>query len=141
MYGSGQYGSRTETLLFCRRTRTPGLGALHKLHAQSLCCNRGVPRRAVQLPANDRQLARLRVLVVEDVRDTADTFALLIGALGHDTRVVRESPRVMSAAREFRPDVVFLDIGMPDIDGFELARMLRAQFGNPLWICAATGYG
>jgi CheY-like chemotaxis protein len=81
------------------------------------------------------------VLVVEDVRDTADTFALLIGALGHDTRVVRESPRVMSAAREFRPDVAFLDIGMPDIDGFELARMLRAQFGNPLWICAATGYG
>ena len=67
---------------------------------------------------NDRAL---RVVVGGDNADAAQTLALLPEALGYTTHVVLESPKAVAAALAFRPDVLFLDIGMPHLDGVELA--------------------
>ena len=85
---------------------------------------------------------RSRVLIVDDNVDAAETFALLLEELGHATRVVFESPQALAAALEFAPDIVFLDIGMPHLDGFGLARQLR---GHPalrqVRLAALSGWG
>ncbi len=66
-----------------------------------------------------------RILIVDDNQDAAETLALLLEELGHTTRVVVESPKAVAAALDFHPDLAFLDLGMPYLDGFELARQLR----------------
>lgn len=65
------------------------------------------------------------VLVVEDVPDVALTFAALIRACGHRTQVAFNARDAVRIAREFRPQTIFIDIGLPDVDGFELAGQLR----------------
>jgi two-component system OmpR family response regulator len=84
----------------------------------------------------------LRVLVVEDHADTADSLALLLTLFGHEVRVARDGPTALEMARAFPPDVVLLDIGLPGIDGWQVAERLRQQSGQkrPLLI-AVTGYG
>ena len=83
----------------------------------------------------------LRILVVEDSVDTATTFAEILKLMGHECRCITDSTLAADAAREFKPDVAFLDIGMPVIDGYQLASLLREQHGAGLWICAISGYG
>ncbi|HEX6320943.1 MAG TPA: response regulator, partial [Burkholderiales bacterium] len=98
----------------------------------------GPPRAAgAALP-----LVARRVLVVDDNADAAFTLDLLLKSLGHETRVVHDGPAALEAAREFRPDIVLLDIGLPGIDGYEVARRLRALGQDyPLRIFAVTGWG
>jgi CheY-like chemotaxis protein len=67
----------------------------------------------------------MNVLVVEDVPDVAVTFAGLIRAYGHRTQVAFSAEHALQMAREFRPQTVFIDIGLPAMDGYELARRLR----------------
>jgi PAS domain S-box-containing protein len=86
--------------------------------------------------------ATRRVLVVDDNEDAAATLDLLLKALGHETRVVHDGQAALKTVGEFRPDVVLLDIGMPGLDGYEVARRLRAQKKQrPLRIVAVTGWG
>jgi len=99
-------------------------------------------------PASDRPgtmrptAAHRRVLVVDDNVDGADSLAMLLALHGHTTRVARDGPTGLSEAEEFRPDVVLLDIGLPGLDGFEVARRLRSRFGTQdLRIIAQTGWG
>ncbi|MFC5462960.1 response regulator [Massilia niabensis] len=84
----------------------------------------------------------LRVLVVDDNVDAAESLAALLKALGHETRMAHDGPRGLQAALEFRPDLAFLDIGLPGMNGHELARALRS---NPelkaLVLVALTGWG
>jgi CheY-like chemotaxis protein len=72
---------------------------------------------------------RRRVLVVDDNRDAANMLALLISELGHETRVAFNGDAALAAARRFRPDVVFLDLVLPDGDGADIARELRREPG------------
>ncbi|HEV3137454.1 MAG TPA: response regulator [Pirellulales bacterium] len=67
----------------------------------------------------------MNVLVVEDVPNVALTFAGLIRAYGHRAQVVFSAEQALQIAREFRPQTVFIDIGLPEMDGYELARRLR----------------
>jgi CheY-like chemotaxis protein len=84
----------------------------------------------------------LRILIVDDNADAAETLALVLEELGHATQVVLESPNAVEAALAFGPDVMFLDIGMPLIDGFELARQVRGQPGlNHVYLAALSGWG
>jgi PAS domain S-box-containing protein len=83
----------------------------------------------------------LHVLVVEDSRDAADSLAMLLQLWGHQVRVARDGLSGLKAARSFRPQVVFLDIGLPGLDGYEVARRLRAEFGDEVRLVAMTGYG
>src|SRR5580658_787151 len=73
--------------------------------------------------------SRLRVLVVDDNRDLLCTLAMLIHALGADAVVAATGGEALALARQQPPDVVLLDIGLPDIDGFEVARRLRDEVG------------
>jgi len=71
----------------------------------------------------------LRVLVVDDNRDAADSFAALLQLLGHRTTVAYDGPEALRAAAAEPPDCAFLDISLPGMDGYELARRLRADPG------------
>jgi CheY-like chemotaxis protein len=70
---------------------------------------------------------RLKALVVDDNRDAADTLATLAGFWGHEVRVVYDGPSALNLARSFKPDCLFLDIGMPEMDGYEVARRIRQE--------------
>jgi CheY-like chemotaxis protein len=69
----------------------------------------------------------LRVLVVDDNRDAADTMALMVQMWGHVARVAYDGVEGLSAALEYEPDCLLLDIGMPRMDGYQLARQVRAK--------------
>ncbi len=83
-----------------------------------------------------------RVLVVDDNRDAADSLARLVGALGAEARVAYDGLSALREAERFQPHAVFLDIGMPDIDGYAVARELRSRpLGDAMAIVAVTGWG
>jgi CheY-like chemotaxis protein len=85
---------------------------------------------------------RRRFLVVDDVRDAAETLAQFLSALGHEAEWLTDPREVVETARRLRPHLIFLDLGMPDIDGYELARTLRGEFGfDSLRLVAMTGHG
>jgi CheY-like chemotaxis protein len=81
-----------------------------------------------------------RVLVVDDNVDAADSLAMLLGLLGHEVELAYDGPAALTAAQQFGPDVVLLDIGLPILDGYEVARRLRAG-SRDLFLIAVSGYG
>ena len=91
--------------------------------------------------ARGRSAAR-RILVVDDNKDAADSLAMLLGVLGNDVRTAGDGWRAVEVAGEYRPDLVFLDIGLPGMDGYAVARKLRAlpALGGSVLV-AVTGYG
>jgi CheY-like chemotaxis protein len=89
-----------------------------------------------------RAAYRRKVLVVDDNRDLAESLAMVLRLWGHDVVVAYDGPSALAAARARPPDVVFLDIGLPQLDGFEVAQRLRADSGlGRTRIVAVTGYG
>jgi CheY-like chemotaxis protein len=82
------------------------------------------------------------VLVVDDQRDLADTFALLLESLGQDVAVAYDASSALTIARRHHPEIAFLDVAMPGTSGSELAVQLRHEFdGASLAIVAVTGHG
>lgn len=83
-----------------------------------------------------------RILIVDDNRDATDSLALLLEMHGHDVISAYEGRSVIDLARREQPSVVLLDIGLPDVDGFEIARRLRADPHTAnMVLIALTGYG
>src|SRR6185503_5371201 len=68
---------------------------------------------------------RLRILIVDDNRDSADALAWLLQSIGHDARAAYDGPSALLAAERHLPDVIIQDLGMPQMDGYEIARRLR----------------
>ncbi len=88
------------------------------------------------------KLRPLRLLIVDDNKDAAETIAMLQQLHGHRTRVAHTGPDALAVAAEFQPEVVLLDIGLPGMDGFEVARRLREMPGmESAFLIALTGYG
>lgn len=86
--------------------------------------------------------ARRRVLIVDDNVDAADTLAMLLETLGCEVRTVYDGQSALQEAHAFQPDLVLLDLGMPDIDGQAVCRRLRAEtWGTNIVIAAVTGWG
>jgi signal transduction histidine kinase/ActR/RegA family two-component response regulator len=83
---------------------------------------------------------RCRVLVVDDNVDGAESLAVLLRIGGHDVRVCHDGAAGLMVADEFWPELVFLDIGLPGLDGYEVARRLRAR-PERIVLIALTGYG
>jgi PAS domain S-box-containing protein len=85
---------------------------------------------------------RHRILVVDDNRDAAESLALLLEVLGHQVQQVHRAEKVVATAVEFRPDLVLLDIGLPGMDGYEVAASLRDHPGlRHIRLVAISGYG
>ncbi|MGZ8217151.1 response regulator [Methylomagnum sp.] len=83
-----------------------------------------------------------RILVVDDNVDSADSMALLLGLDGHDARTAFDGPGALAEAARFLPRVVLLDIGLPGMDGYEVARRMRELPGlRDVLMIAITGYG
>jgi PAS domain S-box-containing protein len=88
------------------------------------------------------QPSRRRVLVVDDNTDAAESLAALLAIGGHETRLAHDGFQAVEEAKAFHPDVVFLDIGMPELDGHETARRIREQpWGKDMVLVALTGWG
>lgn len=92
------------------------------------------------LPISSPQ--RRRILVVDDARLAAFTLGKLLEALGHEVVVADSGAAALAAAQAARPDIVFTDLSMPDIDGYELLHRLRqsAELAQ-VPVVALTGYG
>jgi two-component system CheB/CheR fusion protein len=102
---------------------------------------RNQPPSAVAQPRQPAMPGR-HILIVDDNADAARMLQILLEVDGHEVRVAHDGRSGLQAAAEYSPDVILLDIGLPDMDGFELARKLRseAEFKDVLLI-AVTGYG
>ena len=84
----------------------------------------------------------LRILIVDDHPDTAEAIGMLLDAIGHETKVARTGADGIAAAEMYKPHLVILDIGLPDISGYEVARSIRAlPCGAGIHLVAATGWG
>ena len=86
-------------------------------------------------------LVPMRILVVDDNRDAADMLTSLLAAMGHESRSAYGARDALDTARSFDPEVVFLDLNLPDGDGISLLPQLRAIFGDTVYVAALTGYG
>jgi two-component system, chemotaxis family, CheB/CheR fusion protein len=85
-------------------------------------------------------VASRRVLVVEDEDDAAQSLVDILTIHGHEARAVQDGPAALAAARAFQPEVVLLDLGLPEMDGYEVARKLREEHGKQMLLVAMTGY-
>jgi len=83
-----------------------------------------------------------KVLVVDDNVDVCESLAMVLQALGHDTRLAQDGASALKAALDYRPDVVLLDIGLPILDGFQVAKWMRQEPAlKDVVLVALTGYG
>jgi CheY-like chemotaxis protein len=83
-----------------------------------------------------------RILIIDDSRDAAHTLKMLLGKVGHQVEVADDGQSGIAAARQFVPEIVFCDIGMPGMDGYQVAEALRAdETTRNAYLVAVTGYG
>lgn len=103
------------------------------------------PLASAETPRHTERLATTpgcRVLIVDDNRDAAETLADLARLWGHEVQTALDGPSALELVRAFRPQIVVLDIGMPGMDGYEVARQLRSMVElAPVSLIALTGYG
>ena len=86
--------------------------------------------------------AKARVLIADDLRDSADSLALLLRLMGHEVRTAYDGEEAVAAAAAFRPDVALLDLGMPKATGYEACRRIRQHpWGRRACLVALTGWG
>jgi len=106
-----------------------------------------LPRAANAVASAPAEAARrddtaYRVLIVDDYADAAISMAALLKVDGQDVRVAHDGPAALEMARDFKPRIVLLDIGLPGMNGFEVARALRAEPATrDCLLVAVSGYG
>ena len=97
---------------------------------------------ALPTPVHGVYGGTLRVLVVDDNRDAADSCASMLQLSGHQVKTAYNGTQALQVGKEFRPQVVLLDIGLPDLNGYEVARRMRASsWGASVPLVAVTGWG
>lgn len=100
------------------------------------------PAAALQRPTRGDAALKRRVLIVDDNVDAADSLALLLQSDGHEAETAYSAAKALEAIERLRPEIVLLDVGLPRIDGYEIARYLRASNPVPgMRLIALTGYG
>ena len=83
-----------------------------------------------------------RILVVDDNHDSALSLAMMLSIMGHDTRTAHDGESAVTTAESFRPEVVLLDIGLPKLNGYEVAQRIREhEWGTSMFLIAVTGWG
>ncbi len=91
--------------------------------------------------ASGDSIPAARVLVVDDNEDAADSLATLLGVMGYEVRTAYDGPEAITAADEFKPEVALLDIGLPRLSGYDIARHVRESRGRDVLLVAITGWG
>jgi CheY-like chemotaxis protein len=87
-------------------------------------------------------IASLRILIVDDNRDSAASLGMLLQLLGNDIRTAHDGLEALGMASDFRPEVVILDIGLPKMNGYDVAQRIRQQsWGKEIILIAMTGWG
>jgi CheY-like chemotaxis protein len=114
------------------------MGTVLPLHAQRAALPVGAPASGSDDTIHERR--SVRVLVVDDNQDSAEMVSEALAHLGHQVAVAHDGPGALERTAEFQPDVVLLDLGLPMMDGFEVARRLR-DGGSTVHLVAMTGYG
>ena len=100
------------------------------------------PEQPRHEPISRAILPRQRILVVDDNVDAAESLWMILDFLGAEARIANDGPQALEIFESFRPDVVLLDIGMPGMDGYEVARRMRKRLnGDPVRLVALTGWG
>jgi CheY-like chemotaxis protein len=114
-----------------------GMGSTFEIQLPLAHATHAAPKRDTH-PTGSR--VPRRVLVVDDNIDIADMMSEVLKEAGHVVRVAHDGKQALSALAGFTPDAVLLDIGLPVMDGFEVARELRSR-GSDAFLVAITGYG
>ncbi|HEU0199875.1 MAG TPA: PAS domain S-box protein [Burkholderiaceae bacterium] len=92
--------------------------------------------------AEERTPVPRRVLVVDDLQDSADSLVFLLSAMGHEAHAAYDGESALALAAQVRPDLVLLDIGMPEMSGYDVCRRIREQpWGGTMFLVALTGWG
>jgi two-component system, sensor histidine kinase len=115
----------------------PGRGARFTVHLPAAAAPQG-RRASAEAP---QHAGTRRILIVEDNDDTRRMLRAMLVLKGHDVREASDGTTALAAVAEARPDVALIDIGLPDIDGYELARRLRETGQSRIALIALTGYG
>ena len=123
--GSGSSSSEQAAASTCRPTST-------RVHA---------PSPPASPPATAEITKPCRVLIVDDNEDVVEVLAMALQTAGFETESAFDGPAALRLARSFFPHVALLDIGLPVMDGYELAGKLRCDYGPSLRLVAITGYG
>jgi CheY-like chemotaxis protein len=96
----------------------------------------------VQQQGTGDSTRKRRLLVVDDNRDAAESMSMLLQMWGHEVAFVYDGPSALETAEQWRPEAVFLDIGLPGMDGYEVAERMRAlPHAKGAVLIAITGYG
>ena len=125
------------------RSEGPGRGSEFIVRLP-LSVTRSVPAEAsaAEASAPAPRPSGLRILLVDDNLDAVEVLAEALRSFGHEVAVAHDGPEALTVARDFRPNTALLDIGLPVMDGYELAMALRKVQGpDPLRLIALTGYG
>jgi PAS domain S-box-containing protein len=121
----------------------PGLGSAFTIRLPCLTAEVVEPAA----PAEPAEAARppgpaRRILVVDDHQDSTDSLALFLRLRGHEVRTAHDGPTALDEIERYRPEVVFLDLGLPGMSGYDVARRVRMRTDlGPLQLVAVTGYG
>ena len=93
-------------------------------------------------PVTHPATRRFKILVVDDNHDSALSLAMMLSIMGHDTRTAHDGESAVASAEMFLPDVVLLDIGLPKLNGYEVAQRIRGtSWGASMFLIAVTGWG
>jgi PAS domain S-box-containing protein len=125
------------------RSDGTGLGSEFTIHLPSAVVAPMTSSTAVaEAPRASPKDARHRILIVDDNSDAADTLGMLLEMDGYSVSVGHSGEEALQMARQIRPNAMILDIGMPDMTGYEVARRIRAEhWGGEMYLIAATGWG
>jgi CheY-like chemotaxis protein len=100
-----------------------------------------LPEVPVARAAPDAEATQQKVLIVDDNEDALVSAADVLRLLGHEVRTAANGTAALALVDEWKPDVGLLDIGLPGMDGYQLAERLRAKLGQAPRLIAVTGYG
>ncbi|HTO06595.1 MAG TPA: PAS domain S-box protein [Myxococcota bacterium] len=119
----------------------PGLGSEFVVRLP-LAKPAALPVAAPRAETANAPLAARRVLVVDDLEDSAESLAMLLRLDGHDVHVANDGPAALEAAERLRPELLLLDVGLPGLSGLEVCRRIRKEpWGRDVRIVALTGWG
>ncbi len=121
-------------------SRGPGQGSTFTVQLPTEPAATGTSKSRDEVGPSDAATS-YRILLVDDNIDYVTSLSLLLRAKRHDVRIAHDAPEALAAVAEFKPDIAFLDIGLPTMDGFELARQVKLRAGESIYLVAVSGWG